>query len=168
LPVALSSRFAVAVHILTLLELGQGVPLTSAYLAASVRTDPAVIRRLLTLLARAGLTRSRLGAGGGTLPARPAAEVTLLDVYRAVEAGQVFTQHREAPSPICVVGRHIQSSLQARMDAATRALEAELATTTIADMLADIRRRDRTRHRPLARDRAGSPQASTLHRRTAT
>lgn len=145
--VALSSRFAVAVHILTLLELDGSVPLTSAYIAASVRTDPAVIRRLLTLLARAGLTRSRLGAGGGTLPARAAAEITLLDVYRAVEAGAVFTQHRETPSPICPVGRHIQSSLQAHMDAATRALEAELATMTIADMLADIRRRDRARAR---------------------
>jgi DNA-binding IscR family transcriptional regulator len=141
--VALSSRFAVAAHILTLLELDPGVPLTSAYIAASVRTDPAVIRRLLTLLARAGLTRSRFGAGGGTLPARAASEVTLLDVYRAVEAGAVFTQHREVPSPICPVGRHIQSSLQDHMDAATRALEAELATKTIADMLADIRRRDR-------------------------
>jgi DNA-binding IscR family transcriptional regulator len=166
--VALSSRFAVAVHILTLLELGEGVPLTSAYLAASVRTDPGVIRRLLTLLARAGLTRSRLGAGGGTLPARGAAEVSLRDVYRAVEAGDVFAQHRETPSPICLVGRHIQSSLQAHMDAATRALEAELATKTIADILADIRRRDRTPHRPLARVRAGSPQASTLPRRAAT
>jgi DNA-binding IscR family transcriptional regulator len=148
---ALSSRFPVAVHILTLLELGGGVPLTSAYIAASVRTDPAVIRRLITLLARAGLTRSRFGAGGGTLPARGAAEVSLLDVYRAVEGGEVFTQHRETPSPICPVGRHIQSSLQAQMDAATRALEAELATKTIADMLADIRRRDQTPNRPVRR-----------------
>ena len=165
---ALSSRFAVAVHILTLLELGEGAPLTSAYIAASVRTDPGVIRRLLTLLARAGLTRSRLGAGGGTLPARRAVEVSLLDVYRAVEAGEVFTQHRETPSPICLVGRHIQASLQAHMDAATRALEAELATKTIADILADIRRRDRTPYRPLARVRAGSPQAATLHPRAST
>ena len=165
---ALSSRFAVAVHILTLLELDGGTPLTSAYIAASVRTDPAVIRRLLTLLARAGLTRSRLGAGGGTLPAGPAGEVTLLDVYRAVEAGEVFTHHRETPSPICLVGRHIQASLQTHMDAGTRALEAELATTTIADMLADIRRRDRTPDRPLARVRVGSSQAPALRRGAST
>jgi Rrf2 family protein len=139
--VALSSRFAVAVHILTLLEQGGGGPVTSEHIAGSVNTNPAVIRRLLGLLARAGLTRSQFGAGGGALLARPAAEITLLDVYRAVEEGEVFALHREAPNPACPVGRHIQASLQVRMDAATQALEAELATRSIADMLADVRQR---------------------------
>src|SRR3712207_248133 len=64
---AASSRFAVAVHILTLLADAGGEPVTSEYIAASVNTNPSLIRRLLSALARAGLTTSQLGTGGGAL-----------------------------------------------------------------------------------------------------
>lgn len=138
-----SSRFAVAVHILTLLAQGGGEPLTSEYLAGSVNTHAAVIRRLLMALARAGLTTTQFGAGGGALLARAPDAISLLDVYHAVEDGVVFGMHRETPNPECRVGRHIQGVLERRMAAATRALEAELARGTVADVLADVGRRHR-------------------------
>ncbi|MBV9496028.1 MAG: Rrf2 family transcriptional regulator, partial [Acidobacteria bacterium] len=46
-----SSRFATAVHILTLLAGENEEPLTSDYIAGSVNTNPVVIRRLLGILA---------------------------------------------------------------------------------------------------------------------
>lgn len=133
-----SSRFAVAVHILTLLAQGRGEPVTSEYIAGSVNTNPSLIRRLLLALQKAGLTTSQLGTGGGALLARPADGITLLDVYRAVEEGEVFGMHREQPNPECPVGRNIQGELQTRFDAATRQMEGELARTTIAQMLAGV------------------------------
>ncbi|MCA3862723.1 MAG: Rrf2 family transcriptional regulator, partial [Burkholderia sp.] len=51
-----SSRFAFAVHVLTLLSMQEGVPLSSDIIAGSVNTNPALIRRLLSMLAAAGLT----------------------------------------------------------------------------------------------------------------
>jgi Rrf2 family protein len=141
-----NSRFAVAVHILTLLEQGGGEPVTSEHIAGSVNTNPSLIRRLLAMLARAGLTTSQLGTGGGALLARPADQIALLDVYRAVDDdGEVFALHRERPNPNCLVGRNIQSALTAHIDAATRALESEFADVTIADMLRDVRRSERRR-----------------------
>ncbi|MNL20391.1 putative HTH-type transcriptional regulator YwnA [compost metagenome] len=133
-----SSRFAVAVHILTLLQQSGGEPLTSDYIAGSVNTNPAVVRRLLSLLAQAGLTTSRLGAGGGALLARPAEAITLLEVYQAVEDGHLFAMHHEAPNPLCLVGRNIQGALERTIDAAQRALEAELAGKTIAGVLDEV------------------------------
>jgi Iron-dependent Transcriptional regulator len=50
-----SSRFSVAVHILTLLAHEQGRALTSEYIAGSVNTNPVVIRRMLGLLSKAAL-----------------------------------------------------------------------------------------------------------------
>ncbi len=135
---ALSSRFAVAVHLLTLLGASGGEPVTSERLASSANTNPAVIRRLLCRLSRAGLTTSRLGTGGGALLARPAAEITLLDVYRAVEGGALFTMHRGRPSDECPVGRHIQSVLGATTRAAQRALESVLERRTVADVLGQV------------------------------
>jgi Rrf2 family protein len=135
---AASSRFAVAVHVLTLLAQAGGEPVTSEYIAGSVNTNPSLVRRLLSSLARAGLTTSQLGTGGGALLARPADQVTLLDVYRAVDEGELFGMHREQPNPACPVGRNIQAELQGRIDSAAQALERELARTTIAQMLEGV------------------------------
>ncbi|HEY7472403.1 MAG TPA: Rrf2 family transcriptional regulator [Gemmatimonadota bacterium] len=139
----ISSRFAVAVHILTLLETGRGEPLTSEYMAGSVNTNPAVVRRILSLLARAGLTRARMGAGGGTLLARPAEAITLKDVYRAVECGErLFALHHEKPNPKCPVGRNIQAVLERATGAAQTALEEQLGGRTVADVMAEVRSED--------------------------
>lgn len=134
----ISSRFAVGVHILTLLAQSPGRPLTSEWIAGSASTNPAVVRKLLGLLAKAGLTTSQLGAGGGALLAREPASITLLDVYRAVDEGALFALHHEAPNPACPVGRHIQGALETTMTRAQAALEAELAGRTVADVLRDV------------------------------
>ena len=145
----MNSRFAVAVHILTVLEQGRGEPVTSEVIAGSVNTNPSLVRRLLGLLAKAGLATSRMGTGGGALLARPASEITLRDVYRAVdEEGEVFAMHRERPSPACPVGRNIQAVLERRFDDAARALEAELDRTTIADLGREIAERSGPEARP--------------------
>ena len=145
----MNSRFAVAVHILTLLERGGGAPMTSEYVAGSVNTNPSLVRRLLGMLARAGLTTSQFGAGGGALLARPADRITLGDVYRAVDAGELFGMHREEPNAACPVGRNIQAVLETRICAAEQALQAELDRTTIAELARDIGRREQAP--PLAR-----------------
>jgi Rrf2 family protein len=134
----MNSRFAVAVHILTVIAREEGRLVTSEYIAASVNTNPSLIRRLLSQLTRAGLTTSRLGAGGGALLARPADQITLRDVYRAVDDGELFALHRERPNPACPVGRNIQALLEARFESATRAMESELERTTIADAAAEV------------------------------
>jgi Rrf2 family protein len=140
----ISSRFAVAVHILTLLETGRGQPLTSEYVAGSVNTNPAVVRRILSMLARAGLTHARLGAGGGSVLARPAAEISLRDVYRAVECEErLFSLHHERPNPKCPVGRNIQAVLERATGAAQAALEEQLGSRTVADVMAEVRAEER-------------------------
>jgi Rrf2 family protein len=133
-----SSRFAVAVHMLTLLEHEQGRPVTSAYIAGSVHTNPGVVRRLLAQLGRAGLVQARLGAGGGTVLARPAARIRLVEVYRAVESGGLFAMHRSLPNQHCPVGRHIQATLSEVIGRAERALERELGDVTLADVARSV------------------------------
>lgn len=149
-----SSRFAFAVHVLALLALQEGVPLSSEIIAGSVNTNPALIRRLLTMLANAGLTTSQLGAGGGALLSREPRTIALLEIYRAVDDAQLFAMHREEPNPACMVGRHIQASLRGIIDHAQRAMEASLATRTLADVVEDMRRNERKL------ERARVPKAS--------
>ena len=142
-----SSRFAVSLHILTLLETQDGQPVTSEYVAASVNTNPGVVRRLISMLHRAGLVTSQLGAGGGALLAKPAAEIRLIDVYHAVEPGSLFAMHRSPPNPNCPVGAHIQAALKTAMGRAEAAFEEELAETRLADIARAVGARRKTRAR---------------------
>src|SRR5579884_4384403 len=101
-----ASRFAIAVHVLSLLATGAESEHTSEWMAGSVGVNPVVVRNVLGMLRRAGLVRTRQGAPGAGLE-RPLAGITLLDVYRAVEAdGDLFTIHPR-PNPACAVGSGI-------------------------------------------------------------
>lgn len=133
-----SSRFAVAVHVLTVLAQEGGRPVPSHQIARSVRTNPALIRRLLSMLAGAGLTTSRRGSGGGALLARDPRRITLLDIYRVVEEPELFTMHRTPPDPECLVGCNILPVLTRSTERARRALEDELARVTLAELHRDV------------------------------
>jgi Rrf2 family protein len=135
----LSSRFAVAVHVLSLLALQDGEPVTSDYVASSVKTNPVVIRRLLGLLRRKGLVRIQPGPRGGARLVRPAAKILLADVYRAVEDGQVLGLHKNPPNARCPVGRHIGGVLSRVFGEAEAALEATLRRRTLEDVVGGVR-----------------------------
>ena len=133
-----NSRFDVAVHTLTLLAQTSDEPVTSEYIASSVNTNPVVIRRIMAALRSAGLVRSQGGNGGGWRLTRDAREITLRDVYRAVEDEPLFSLHPKSPNPHCRVGRHIQQSLTGHFNSAKHALEEQLAKTTICDILGEV------------------------------
>ena len=141
-----SSRFAVAVHILTLLAQAEG-PVPSSMIAGSVGTNPALIRRMIGTLTEAGFVATTMGSTGGATLARPASDITLLDVFRATETTALITLHQSAPNPACMVGREITGALQAVADRAQAAMDASLAEITIASMLGEVEHAARRRKR---------------------
>ena len=82
------------------------------------------------------------GSGGAEID-RPLEQITLLDVYRAVECvedGQLFHFH-EDPNVLCPVGRNIHGILDQKLEAVQAAMEAELKKTTLNDLVEDAYRR---------------------------
>ena len=134
-----SSRFAVAIHILTLMAAAGDEPLKSEFVACSVNTNAVVIRRILCALARARLVTSQTGAAGGSRLARRASHITLLDVYRAVEAREVFALHRQPPKASCPVGGNIQAVLENVLEDVEEAVEQVLGKITIKMILQNVR-----------------------------
>ena len=133
------TRFAVAAHILLMVAADGREPSTSQRLAASINTNPVVIRRITGQLARAGLVRVRRGPGGAEL-VRPADQITLEDVWRAVNPGPgrpLLPLHAN-PDPMCPVGCRVHAVLGQAFSAAERALERALARTTLADLLTGV------------------------------
>lgn len=137
----LSTRFTVALHILTLLAASGAEALTSEYIAGSVNTNPVVVRRLLGLLRKKGFVKSQPGNGGGWQLVKQPNSITLLDVRRAVNEGSPFSMHTNMPNPACPVGRNIQGALSGVYTHAEQAMEAELAQTTIHKLLQSVQAR---------------------------
>lgn len=136
-----SSRFAVAVHILTLMAWAGDEPLKSEEIACSVNTNPVVIRRILCALGRAGLVTSQTGAAGGSRLARPASEVSLRDVYRAVEGQDIFSLHRQQPNQNCRVGMNIEGVLGDVLEDVGGAVEQVLGGVTIKNVWDSVQTR---------------------------
>lgn len=136
-----STRFTVALHILTLLASSPGEALTSEHIAASVNTNPVVIRRLLSLLRKAGWADSKNGKGGGWTLAVSADTITLAKVRKAVKEGSAFSMHSKPPNPACMVGRNIQSALGPVYQRAEQKLEEDLARTSIQDLLRSVQKK---------------------------
>lgn len=133
-----NTRFALGVHLLTLIGAGDGIAQSSESMAASAGTNPVHVRRVLGALREAGLVTSRHGPGGGSLLAGALQETTLRDVWDAVHGdGPVLGLHDAAPE--CSVGQAIQRELVTVDHDAHAALRAELARTTLADVVARTR-----------------------------
>lgn len=133
----LSSRFSIAVHILTLTSMSD-INCTSEYIASSVNTNPVLIRRITGYLKKAGLVDVHAGTGGTTLT-KDISEITLFEVYNAVEVTEndiLFNIHKGNIK--CPVGANIESVLGVACKNAQTALENELSKLTIKDIIEQI------------------------------
>lgn len=130
----LSSRFTIAVHILTFIT-SVTEECTGDFIAASVNANPVIIRKIMSMLKKAGLVDVRPGVGGAYLK-KDASLITLLDVYNAVDIiddDQLFHFHN--PVIECPVGKAIDTTLRAELKEAQAAMEHRLKQVTIQQLL---------------------------------
>lgn len=137
----ITSRLTVALQVFACMDTFKDAhKLTSEFLASSVNVNPVVIRRLLQQLKAAGLVEVTRGSGG-CRPAKPLVEITMLDVYRAVECvedNSLFHFH-ENPNPSCPVGRNIHKVLDGKLARVQKAMEDEMQRITLAEIAQDTR-----------------------------
>lgn len=136
----ISSRFTIAIHMLACMDVFKDeYKITSDFLASSIRVNPVIIRNLLSRLKDTGLIEVKRGPGGATI-ARPLDAITFLDVYRAVDCVEdnVLFHFHENPNPDCLVGRNIHNLLDDRLIQVQAAMEQELQSMTLADMVAEL------------------------------
>lgn len=136
----ISSRFTIALHIFACVDTFKDqYKVTSDFLAASINTNPVIVRKILSQLKSAGLITVARGKGGIALT-RPMADISFFDVYEAiepVEEGDLFHFH-EGPNPDCPVGRNIHALLDGKLGAIQSAMETEMKKYTMADIHAGM------------------------------
>ena len=129
-----STKVSDAVHILAFINLNPDLPLTSERIAISVQTNASYVRQLMSTLRKAGLLRSIKGHAKPELAKEPT-EITLLDVYRAVEGRKPLLHLDTHTNPDCGVGVHVQNALQDYFDRVQEKAEGEMAAITLKDIL---------------------------------
>jgi len=138
----ISSRFTLAIHIFACIDTFENErKVTSDFLALSTNVNPVIIRKILGQLKAAGLVHVIRGSGGASI-AKPLEEITFLDIYKAVDCvgnGELFHFH-EKPNENCPVGQHIHLILDDKLIRVQKAMENELESITLKDVIEDTRK----------------------------
>ena len=106
-----NTRFATAVHIMTLLAKSPQEWLTSEWIAGSININPAIVRKEISVLREAGLITSRQGKEGGSQLGKNAEHISISEIYRAVKNTEVLGKKNQNPNPACSVGKEINTHL---------------------------------------------------------
>lgn len=128
-----NGRFAVSVHILTLLAEMPGEWLSSDYIAGSININPVLVRKEISNLREAGLVESREGKNGGTTLAKSPTKILLSDVYRTVRQDLLLGRAKNSPNPDCKIGKQINRHLEGLYEDVETALFQKLGKKTLAE-----------------------------------
>ena len=113
---------------------------TSTQLASSVNTSPSFVRRILSKLSKAGLVSTTMGKTGSTSLGKDPRDITLLEIYRAVEAPKAFAIHDYPAKAACPVSCGIKSAMEKVLGQTQRSMEESLGQITLAEVIADVPR----------------------------
>lgn len=135
----ITSRFTIAIHTLLCIHtFSKDHKTTSEFIATSVQVNPVIIRRILGQLKAAGLINVFAGTGGAKIT-KDLQEITLLDIYKAVESveGGLFNFH-ENPNPLCPIGSKVHFLLDDVLENAEKVLENYLSQTSLANLTSKL------------------------------
>jgi Rrf2 family protein len=101
--ISLSEASSIGLHACLLLARSEGRMLRTQQIAESLDVSAAHLSKVLQRLGRAGLVEAVRGPRGGTRLARPASEISLLEVYEAID-GRFSPSTCLLSRPICEDG----------------------------------------------------------------
>ncbi|MBO1907906.1 Rrf2 family transcriptional regulator [Microvirga sp. 3-52] len=112
--------------------------MTSEQIGRMLGTNPTVVRRTMAGLREAGYVSSVKGHGGGWTLARPLADMTLLDVYTALGAPELFALGMATDAPECLVEQAVNAALGQTLEEAERQLLARFGEVRLSEIAADF------------------------------
>jgi len=133
-----NEQFSSALYVLMSLAYNSDRQLSSREMAMGLKTNPVVVRRLMSQLAEAGLIISRKGRDGGVRLALEPHKVTLADVYRAVETPEMISDFERPKVKSCPVScsmKKIVSQVSVQLE---KDIQKSLRQTRLSDLLHKI------------------------------
>ncbi len=137
---AVNTQFSIAIHMMSGLGMKPGGAMTSTALAASVYANPSFVRRVLSKLSKAGLVHTSTGKSGACSLVKRPREISLLEIYNAVEAPKAFAIHQYPERRQCDLSCNIKNVMGKVLNKTQRAMEESLRGIYLSDVIADVKR----------------------------
>ena len=134
-----NSRLATAIHIAGMLSFADAMPMTSESIAQSVGTNAVVVRRIIGLLACHNIVKVKMGTGGGARLTKNPAEITLAEIYSALEEGAVFEVPQFDENFHCEVGKIVRPVLANILIDVEQSLKERLNQITLAEVIEKVK-----------------------------
>ncbi|HEY0256875.1 MAG TPA: Rrf2 family transcriptional regulator [Candidatus Methylacidiphilales bacterium] len=135
-----NTQFSIAVHVMAGLGVYRNETITTTDLAVSINTSASFIRRTISKLVKANLVETSTGKGGACRLARNPKDISLLEIYSAVEAPKAFAIHAYPAQKGCKVSSNIKAALGKALDVVQASTEESLAKINLARIIADLAR----------------------------
>ncbi len=119
-------------------EMRNGKPVTSSAIAAMVGAHPVHVRRVMGTLREAGLVESQSGPAGGWALTRDPKEISLYDIYLALEPELPFEMPARLPDACCRFAPYLPQALAGTLESAKRALQLHLSSVTLDSILVSL------------------------------
>ncbi|MDO5608009.1 MAG: Rrf2 family transcriptional regulator [Capnocytophaga sp.] len=130
-----NTRFATAVHIMTVLASKADQWLSSDYIAGSIQINAAMVRKEIAVLLKAGLVESRKGKEGGCRLAKNPEKIYLSEIFKAVNANAILGKKNKKTNPKCPIGKQINQHLDDLFDEIDANVLEMLSSKSVADFL---------------------------------
>lgn len=128
-----NSRLSLALHTLSHMAGKPDRVQTSGDIAEHAGTNPVVVRRVLGKLREAGLLTSEKGHAGGWRLARQPQDITLADVYLALDERMVATDET-SDAPACSVEHALHERVSSVLKEIEESLVQKLSETSISEV----------------------------------
>ena len=129
-----STKLSDALHILVIIALNPLEDLTSNRIAESIHTNPGFVRQIMSALKKADLITSVSGHAKPAL-SKPASDITMYEVYKAIEGDKPLLHLDTHTNPECGVGVYIQLSLRDYYEKIQQAAEDQMKQITLEDVI---------------------------------
>lgn len=136
---ATNNQFSIAVHLMSALGYNYGKDVTSTQLATSISASPSFVRRTLSKLSKAHLVSTSTGKLGKCALAKPAEEISLLEIYQAVEAPKAFSIHTYPKNAVCPISCGIKETLEHVLGNTQKAMEESLRGVKLSEVVAELK-----------------------------
>jgi len=138
---ASNSRLATAIHTAGILAFGEEMTMTSTMIAKSVDTNPVVIRRIIGSLVKHGIVEVKMGTGGGSRLTKLPKEISIAEIYLALEEGEIFNVPELDESHGCPIAKLVRPVLRKVFGDAENSLILKLQGKSLQDVMDDMRKK---------------------------
>ncbi|MEL1247438.1 Rrf2 family transcriptional regulator [Flavobacterium helocola] len=129
----ISGKFAISIHILTLLAKFPDDYLSSEFIASSINLNPVLVRKEIANLKKNQIVMSKEGKNGGTKLNVSPSKVTLKQIFESTFEEISLGYSKNEPNPKCPVGREINQNLSTLYTKLNDSVMKQLESTTLEE-----------------------------------